>query len=799
MRRSFMVFFASVLSVLSFGVVSPVAAAVDAPATILPLDAMTGVRVTTESLSDTAVSCSVEWLRSAESARIVILGPARVDGDAWSGRWDRSWSGVAPGTAVTLKVELDPGAEVVILAANLDGGTEDQLQLHLTAGPHGIVADPPRGVRVDHRRHGSSGVITATPLDPAIEVAATAFAEDLTNRAIPDGPTDCADSSPAWGVLTYLEITSAPAGAVTTAVTAHVTVIHPVMADLQIAMSREFGTTAPYLWHQSPGVNLDQDFTHNLPGIGMSPNAIWVLGLRDCVASATGTLDYWSIELTYDGADDIDLVADSVTPSATTVEAGAAVSLSAQGHLTGSGTLSDSFRWGLYLSADGAVTVADTLLGSSTGAWATNPGDTFGPVASMVTVPLATAPGDYYLGFIVDDTGVITESDETNNTVTTYPLTVTGGGGGGGGGGGTPNLVTMPCGTDPVLVDPGGTVQLRWRGMNQGSAATGSFTWGLFLSADASIDPASDLLVVEVSPADWAAGFDTGPRQVQATLDASIEPGTWYLGIRLDRNNDVTESNESDNDCVAGFVVAGTDQPPAAEVTHWLVAAGASAPGVGTSDWRTQISVANPTNQARTVSLYYVASGTAWPGTRIRGPLTVGPRAAAYFDDVLAALNPTSGLLHVELDAAGPVVTSRTYNLAAGGATFGQGIPALPLDGVARPSELILPMFHSVPNRYRTNLGLVQASAGSFQVEVSAYNGSGNLLGSKVYTLATAWTQINNLMDNLGLGTTAVTGGWIRVRLVSGTPATWSCYASVIDGLTGDPTYIMPVAVSPAP
>jgi hypothetical protein len=44
-----------------------------------------------------------------------------------------------------------------------------------------------------------------------------------------------------------------------------------------------------------------------------------------------------------------------------------------------------------------------------------------------------------------------------------------------------------------------------------------------------------------------------------------------------------------------------------------------------------------------------------------------------------------------------------------------------------------------------------------------------------------------------------VTGGWIRVRLVSGTPATWSCYASVIDGLTGDPTYIMPVAVSPAP
>ena len=46
----------------------------------------------------------------------------------------------------------------------------------------------------------------------------------------------------------------------------------------------------------------------------------------------------------------------------------------------------------------------------------------------------------------------------------------------------------------------------------------------------------------------------------------------------------------------------------------------------------------------------------------------------------------------------------------------------------------------------------------------------------------------------MGIGNTEVQGGWIRVRLVSGSPSFWTTYATVIDDTTGDPTYVLPVA-----
>jgi len=46
----------------------------------------------------------------------------------------------------------------------------------------------------------------------------------------------------------------------------------------------------------------------------------------------------------------------------------------------------------------------------------------------------------------------------------------------------------------------------------------------------------------------------------------------------------------------------------------------------------------------------------------------------------------------------------------------------------------------------------------------------------------------------MGIGSQTVEGGWIRVTLVSGAPAFWTTYATVIDANTDDPTYIFPVA-----
>jgi hypothetical protein len=226
----------------------------------------------------------------------------------------------------------------------------------------------------------------------------------------------------------------------------------------------------------------------------------------------------------------------------------------------------------------------------------------------------------------------------------------------------------------------------------------------------------------------------------------------------------------------------------------WLIPAAASAPGVGTSNWKTQIVVTNPDSVAHDARIFFVEKGASWPGSPLSGPHTIPAGGSLAIDDPLASLNPTSGLLYVIVDGEGMPVTTRTYNLAADGGTFGQGIPGVLLNNAQAAQRLILPMLLSDPSRFRTNLGVVQTSAGSLAVRVKAHSPDGTVLATKGYGTSAAFTQINNLLDDMGIGGAIVDGGWISVELIGGSPSYWTAYASIVDGSTDDPTYILPVA-----
>ncbi len=230
-----------------------------------------------------------------------------------------------------------------------------------------------------------------------------------------------------------------------------------------------------------------------------------------------------------------------------------------------------------------------------------------------------------------------------------------------------------------------------------------------------------------------------------------------------------------------------------ATTSTWLIPAATSAPGVGTSNWKTQIALANPGAEAVHVLVYFVASDQDWPGSLLGGPYLVGPNGSLYLDDPLLPINPATGLIYMTVDGLGTAASSRTYNLADGGATYGQGIPGIRLDNASGVNELILPLVNSSPGGFRTNVGFAQASAGTFAAEVAIYSAEGVELATKRYRIVTAWRQINDVFGDLGLGDLTVEGGWIRVRLVSGSPAYWTAYASVIDNQTDDPTYVLPV------
>lgn len=333
---------------------------------------------------------------------------------------------------------------------------------------------------------------------------------------------------------------------------------------------------------------------------------------------------------------------------------------------------------------------------------------------------------------------------------------------------------------DPLIPENyygAGSYQWRVSQWEQGTTEGGS-------SGSCIYDPTSQLCVGTLT-AGTASCTNTAGYDIYGRMDAHWT-GNGTSSGRL--------SDWLDPLATGALTLEGRNPGGASGSQTWLVPAAASTPGVGTSNWKTQIVVTNPTTVAHDARLFFVEKGASWPGSVLSGPHTITPGGSLAIDDPLAGLNPTSGLLYVTVDGEGMPVTTRTYNLAADGGTFGQGIPGILLDTADSAPKLILPMLLSDPGRFRTNLGVVQTSAGSIAFRVQLHAPDGTILATKGYGTAAAFTQINNLLNDMGIGTTVVEGGWISVQLIGGSPAYWTAYASIVDGSTDDPTYILPVA-----
>ncbi len=892
------------------------------------------------------VAIEIVWTEGADEAFLALKAPEGVEAVTQGGRLIAAGERISVGTFGSdqeMRVEifgLEEGGEAVLVAERVAGPVKYQSVIDIRINHDKAVSVGNREYLVrparegdfssrDENRDEPHGSLTAEPGRDALvievlspKLAATVFAEDPSNYGIVDGPGNCADSGGVWPLFPILYISSAPAGATSTAITAHVEITHPVMLDLQVSFGRAdtpYSWLLDYLWRDQSGVNLNQDFTQNRYGnnfmaLGDEVNGYWGLGIRDCVAGNTGTLTYFSVLIEYDDASDfdliadsvsvdpdpaapgddiqvtwsghvggsdsiaggfttriylsndsnittadtvlatiaenaasdpgdtfgdgapgrtvtvppgasdgtkyigiivdysdavdesnesnntawdaitidstssIDLVADSITPQAGSVAAGSSVNVNWFGHADAgnSGDVSGNFTVGFYLSNDATVTTADTLLDRATVTGPTTPGESFGANGQSLLIPGGTTAGTRYLGMIVDDTGGVAETNENNN-IAASSITVTGGGGGG-----QPDLVTSACSVSPSSVEAGDSVTVNWTERNQGDADAAAFVTKVFLSSNQTWDGGgTDHWIGQRTLGPYVAGFQQS-LSLSGNIPGGIADGTWYVLVVTDANDQVAESSESNNLCVSTITIGSGGGPATSD--RWLVPAAASATGFGGSDWRTQMAITNSTGQTRQATIYYVSDSASWPGVLLSGPISIGPRRSYYLDDILATLRPTAGLVYVVFDEAGPVVTSRTYNRASDGSTFGQGIPGIPMGGTA-PDELILPMVHSGAGRFHTNLGLVQASTGSMTVEISIYTAGGSLLATQQRTVTDGWDQINDVFDKMGLGAASIEGGWIRVRLVGGAPDAWTCYASVVDKETGDPTYVAGVEV----
>jgi hypothetical protein len=215
----------------------------------------------------------------------------------------------------------------------------------------------------------------------------------------------------------------------------------------------------------------------------------------------------------------------------------------------------------------------------------------------------------------------------------------------------------------------------------------------------------------------------------------------------------------------------------------------ASNPGIGGTTWRSQLTAVNTTAEPRTVTIEY----NPVDGPSVTSmPMEIAAGATINFDDVVEGLFGTTGKgwLRVSSSGAGVFCASRAYNDDPAG-TYGQLIPAMWADETDGPGAPVILAGLSSSGGFRTNLGITSLAEVSTSFSFEAFDGSGSSLGVvDVDVPAGSVVQVEEILSE-ALGHE----GFAWARVGSDDPAAaFFVHASVIDGSTGDPTYVPAIA-----
>ncbi len=109
----------------------------------------------------------------------------------------------------------------------------------------------------------------------------------------------------------------------------------------------------------------------------------------------------------------------------------------------------------------------------------------------------------------------------------------------------SPDLTVDYLSASWTSADAGDSKSISTRIKNDGSSSSGSFRWGLYLSTDRTITT-SDLLLDDWSQSSISSG-STRSSTKTVTIPSSITGGYYYVGMIVDINNQVSESDENNN------------------------------------------------------------------------------------------------------------------------------------------------------------------------------------------------------------------------------------------------------------
>ena len=195
-----------------------------------------------------------------------------------------------------------------------------------------------------------------------------------------------------------------------------------------------------------------------------------------------------------------------------------------------------NWKYRVYLSTNASASVATNgLVLTTQGAFVNFPALTSVTNYDAVTIPDTLATGVYYFAVMIDFDNSVVESVETNNIRVSGPVTI----------GIGPDLTVLSI-TGPNRAGPGQPFTLMETLANIGIGDAGNWSYRIYLSTNAAVTT-NDTVLTTLGTFTSFPALTTLTNTDTVTIPQGTPPGNYYLGVIIDFNNVVAESNEGNN------------------------------------------------------------------------------------------------------------------------------------------------------------------------------------------------------------------------------------------------------------
>lgn len=273
-------------------------------------------------------------------------------------------------------------------------------------------------------------------------------------------------------------------------------------------------------------------------------------------------------------------------------------------------------------------------------------------------------------------------------------------------------------------------------------------------------------LQIPIGPLAGIEGFRSGSVELKVTGGSGVIAG--YGSVVDNRSGD--------------SIYIAADLPPVAGSSSTIPVAAHLDGGSGTR-WRTDLMLFNPTSENLSFELIYRSFAGS---TLVISEMSIGPYASELIEDVLLTrfgVTDGAGQVRVESEL---LIASRTWNEGTAG-TYGQFIGARSVRETIDASRRTGYAVGVVEGKaYRTNAGITEITGGFAAYRLSILDEQGNVRCTQTIGLA-PWQGIQTNIRSMGCGT--IGAGTLRMEYLSGEGRAVG-YISVVDNVTGDPTYV---------